>query len=157
MWSVLHLKSRQPGTAVIYDMDQSEGTYAAAEWLHERFARVIIVTPRDAIAEETSLVTRQGINRRLSVKGIEVLTLTEPRWGDDMENEQLEIMQVYTGERTILHGIAFAAYATPRAPDVTIVAPLQAAGIDIRLIGDCLAPRNVMSATAEGHAAGNAL
>jgi 2,4-dienoyl-CoA reductase-like NADH-dependent reductase (Old Yellow Enzyme family) len=66
MHSVLHLKTKQAGTAVIYDMDQSEGTYASAERLHGMFERVVIITPRDAIAEETSMVTHQAINRRLS-------------------------------------------------------------------------------------------
>ncbi len=160
MQSVLHIKSRQPGTAVIYDMDQSEGTYACAERLHQIFERVIIMTPRDAIAEETSMVTHQAINRRLSSKGITVITLCEPRWSDDshaIEDGNLEIAQVYTGEKTVIRNVAFFAYATPRAPDIALVAPLRAAGIDVRLIGDCMAPRNVMAATAEGHAAGHAI
>jgi dimethylglycine catabolism A len=157
MQDVLRSKGRQPGTALIYDTDQSEGTYAAAEALHERFARVIIVTPRDAIAEETAMVTHQGINRRLSAKGIEIMTLTEPRWSDDFENGHLELMQVYTGARTVIRDVAFFAWATPRAPDVPLAAPLQAAGVTVRLIGDCLTPHNAMSATADGHAAGHAV
>ena len=158
MQGVLHIKQRQPGTAVIYDMDQSEGTYASAEHLRQVFERVVIVTPRDAIAEETAMVTHQGINRRISATGIEVMTLAEPRWSDDdFENGNLEIRQVYTGEKTVLRNVAFFAYATPRAPDIALVAPLRAAGIDVRLIGDCLAPRNVMAATSEGHAAGHAV
>ncbi len=155
MQIVLHIKQRQPGTAVIYDMDQSEGTYASAELLQQLFERVVLVTPRDAIAEETAMVTHQGINRRFSAAGIEVMTLSEPRWSDDFEKGNLEIMQVYTGEQTLLRNVAFFAYSTPRAPDIALVAPLRAAGIGVRLIGDSLAPRNVMTATAEGHAAGH--
>jgi 2,4-dienoyl-CoA reductase-like NADH-dependent reductase (Old Yellow Enzyme family)/thioredoxin reductase len=160
MQSVRHLKVRQPGTAVIYDMDQSEGTYASAERLQQIFARVVIVTPRDAIAEETSMVTHQAINRRLSAKGIDVMTLSEPLWneeGNDIENGNLEIMQVYTREKTVLRNVVFFAYSTPRAPDISLVAPLRAAGIAVQLIGDCMAPRNVMAATSEGHAAGHAV
>ena len=55
---------RQRGAAVIFDMDHTEATYAAAELLHERFERVVVVTPRDAIAQATAMVTRQGILRR---------------------------------------------------------------------------------------------
>ena len=105
----------------------------------------------------TAMVTHQGINRRLSATGIEVMTLSEPRWSDDFENGNLEITQVYTGEKTVLRNVAFFAYSTPRAPDITLAAPLRAAGIEVRLIGDCLAPRNVMAATSEGHAAGHAV
>lgn len=157
MQSVLHLKQRQPGTAVIYDMDQSEGTYASAERLQQLFERVVIVTPRDAIAGETAMVTHQGINRRLSAAGIVVMTLSEPCWNDDFEKGNLEIVQVYRGEKTVLRNVVFFAYATPRAPDIALAAPLRAIGIAVRLIGDCLAPRNVMAATAEGHAAGHAV
>ena len=153
--AVLHIKTRQPGTAVIYDMDQSEGTYAGAEFLQRIFARVVIITPRDAIAEETSMVTHQAINRRLSAKGIDVMTLSEPLWTDDVENGNLEIVQVYTREKTVIRNVTFFTYSTPRAPDIALVAPLRAAGIDVRLTGDCMTPRNVMAATAEGHAAGH--
>ena len=157
MQALLHIKSRQAGTAVIYDMDQSEGTYASAERLQQLFERVIIVTPRDAIAEETAMVTHQGINRRFSAKGIAVMTLSEPRWSDDFENGNLQVAHVYTGKKTVIRDIAFFAYSTPRAPDIALAAPLRAAAIDVRLIGDCLAPRNVMAATSEGHAAGHAV
>jgi dimethylglycine catabolism A len=154
---VLPLKNKQPGTAVLYDMDLSEGTYAAAELLHQKFERVVIVTTRDAIADDTSMVTHQGINRRLSAKGIEVKLLSQPLWNDVVENGDLEIVQVYTGVKTVIEDVAFFAYSTPRAPDITLAAPLRAAGIDVRLIGDCAAPRTVMAATAEGHAAGHAV
>jgi hypothetical protein len=157
---VLHLKTRQPGTAVIYDMDQSEGTYAAAELLQRIFARVVIVTPRDAIAEETSMVTHQAINRRISSKGIDVMTLCEPRWRDDdtgIGEGNLEIVQVYTRLTTLIRNVAFFAYSTPRASDIALVTPLRAAGIEVQLIGDCMTPRNVMAATAEGHAAGHGI
>ncbi len=157
MQSVLHIKGRQPGTAIVYDMDLSEGTYAAAELLHQRFGRVVIVTTRDAIADDTAMVTHQGINRRLSAKGIAVMLLSQPLWNDAVEDGNLEIVQVYTGEKTVIRDVAFFAYSTPRAPDITLAAPLRAAGIDVRLIGDCLAPRTVMAATAEGHAAGHAV
>ena len=157
MPGVLHLTEKQPGAAIVYDMDLSEGTYASAERLQQIFERVVIVTARDAIADETSMVTHQGINRRLSAKGIEVMLLSQPRWSDAFENGDLEIVQVYTGEKTVIRNIAFFAYSTPRAPNITLAAPLRAAGIDVTLIGDCLAPRTVMAATAEGHAAGHAV
>ena len=120
-------------------------------------AHVVIVTSRDAIADETSMVTHQGINRRLSAQGIHVKLLSQPLWSDAFENGELEITQVYTGEKTVIRDVAFFAYSTPRAPAIALAAPLRAAGIDVQLIGDCLAPRTVMAATAEGHAAGHAV
>ncbi|MBT6274625.1 MAG: FAD-dependent oxidoreductase, partial [Chromatiales bacterium] len=157
MRNLAGLQRRQSGTAVIYDMDLSEGTYACAERLHEVFERVVIVTPRDAIAEDTSMVTRQGIQRRLSNNSTEVLTLHEPRWSDAMEQGTLQVVQVYTGSCREISGVSFVAYSTPRAPNIELAAPLRAAGVNVRLIGDCLAPRSVMAATSEGHAVGHAV
>jgi hypothetical protein len=149
------VRGRQPGAAVIFDMDQSEGTYAAAERLREIFDDTWIVTPRHSIADDTALVTRQGILRRLSRAGIRIAYLSEPRWTQRMESGVLELEQVYTGERTAVEGLAFLAYSTPRLPQRALLAPLRAAGIETHLVGDCLSARNVMAATAEGHAAGH--
>ena len=41
------------------------------------------------------------------------------------------------------------------ASDTALLEPLRAAGMAVQLVGDCVAPRNVMAATAEGHAAGH--
>jgi hypothetical protein len=62
----LGFTQRQAGTAVLYDMDATEGTYASAEFLRSRFDRVVIVTPRDRIAEDVPLVNRLGILRRFA-------------------------------------------------------------------------------------------
>jgi hypothetical protein len=53
--------------------------------------------------------------------------------------------------------VAFFAYSTPRAPRSELLAPLRAAGIAVHVVGDCRVARSVMAATAEGHAAGNAI
>ena len=65
MVEVLRHDTRQPGTAVLFDADHTEGAYAAAEALRARFERVVIVTPRDTIATDVQMVTRQGILRRM--------------------------------------------------------------------------------------------
>ena len=86
MAEMIHVTGCQPGAAVIFDMDHSEGTYAAAELLRSRFERVVIITPRDSIAHDTPLVTQQGILRRLHEKDIEIVTLGEPRWTEAFES-----------------------------------------------------------------------
>ena len=63
---VLRHEGHQAGTVVLFDADHTEATYAAAAALHARFDRVVIVTPRDTIATDVQLVTRQGILRRLA-------------------------------------------------------------------------------------------
>lgn len=157
MQGLIGLKARQPGTAVIYDMDHTEGTYASAERLAMIFERVVLVTPRNSIADDTSLVTRQGIHRRLSEKGIETVFLSEPVWGDAFERGELECRHVYSGRTSSIPDVAFLAYATPRARDDELWAPLRDAGIEVYRVGDCLSPRDLLAATSDGHSAGNAI
>ena len=157
MADLIGITAHQSGTAVIYDMDHTDGTYASAELLCALFDRVVLITPRDLIAQDTAMVTRQGILRRMHEKRIEMVLHAEPCWSDRFEDGQLEYANVYTGEREVIDEVAFFAYSTPRAPDVELIAPLRAAGIDVHVVGDCLTARGVMAATAEGHAAGNAI
>jgi 2,4-dienoyl-CoA reductase-like NADH-dependent reductase (Old Yellow Enzyme family) len=155
---ILRRKQRQQGTAVILDMDHTEGTYAAADLLKAVFDRVVLMTPRESVAWDVPLVTRQGILRRIHRNGIELLVSSEPRWTEAFEQEgRLEWANVFTGAGGGIDDVAFFAYATPRAPDVALVEPLRAAGLAVHLVGDCRSARGLMAATAEGHAVGNAL
>jgi 2,4-dienoyl-CoA reductase-like NADH-dependent reductase (Old Yellow Enzyme family) len=157
MQSLLHVRERQPGTAVVYDMDHTESTYAVVERLAALFERVVILTPRDCIASETSLVTRQGITRRLSIAGVHWIVLVEPIWNEKFEDGQLEYANIYSGRRGLVSNIAFLAYSTPRARNDAMAAELRAAGIEVHCVGDCLSPQEMLGATASGHEVGNRL
>ncbi|MCC7348544.1 MAG: NAD(P)-binding protein, partial [Variibacter sp.] len=157
MAQALRYRQRQRGTAVIFDMDHGEATYGAAEMLHALFDRVVVVTPRESVAQETPLVVRQGILRRLARKRIDLRVLCEPRWSDAVENGALELVDVYTGELAVIPDVAFFAFSTPRASDDALAQPLRAAGVPVRAVGDAFSARNLMAATAEGHAAGLAV
>ena len=157
MAGMLDITARQSGTAVVFDMDHTDGTYAAAEFLRARFDRVVLITPRDGIAQDVAMVTRQGILRRLHEQRIEMVLHAEPSGLDDLENGKLSYANIYTGDRTEISDVAFFAYSTPRAPRVELVELLRAAGLALHVVGDCRVARSVMAATAEGHAAGNAI
>jgi len=150
-------RTHQQGTAVIYDKDHTEGTYASAELLREIFDRVVLITPRESVAHDVALVSRQGIVRRLHERSIEMIVYAEPRITARFEDGVLEYANIYTGRGSAIENLAFLAYATPRAPDDTLAAPLRAAGLDVRLIGDCVNARGILAATGEGHAVGNAI
>jgi hypothetical protein len=150
-------RARQAGTAVIFDMDHTEGTYAAAEFFRGLFERVVIVTPRNSIADLASLVARQGIERRLAEKGIDLLFLSEPRWGADIEDGRLHCVNVYSGRRTLIDEVSMLTYSSPRAAEDALAATLRKSVGDVWLVGDCRSPRDLLAATADGHAAGNAI
>jgi 2,4-dienoyl-CoA reductase-like NADH-dependent reductase (Old Yellow Enzyme family) len=157
MAALLPVRARQGGTAVVYDMDHTEGTYAAVERLHALFDRVVVVTPRDSIAQEVPLVKRQGIWRRLHGLRTRIHVLSELRLGAAFEDGALEAVDVYNGDSAVIDEVAFLAYATPRAPRQDLLAPLEAAGVPVHVIGDCLNARNVLAATREGDAAGRTI
>jgi 2,4-dienoyl-CoA reductase-like NADH-dependent reductase (Old Yellow Enzyme family) len=157
MPDILRHAGRMDGTAVLFDADHTESTYACAEALRERFSRVVIVTPRDTIATDVQMVTRQGILRRMAEQRIEVVTLCEPRWSDDVAEGRLELVNVYNGDVTVIEDLALLTYATPRAPDDELRSPLEAAGIEVITVGDARAPQEMLFATASGHRAGETI
>jgi dimethylglycine catabolism A len=157
MIEVLRHDGRQPGAAVLFDTDHTEGTYAAAEALRARFERVVIVTPRDTIAADVPLVMRQGILRRMAEQRIEVVALAEPRWSDACVDGRLDLVNVYNGDVRVIDDVALLTYATPRIPDDALVVPLREAGIPVIPVGDARAPQEMLFATASGHAAGEAV
>lgn len=155
---LLRHHERQRGTAVVFDMDHTEGTYAVVEVMHTLFDRVVVLTPRAMIAEDVALVTRQGIQRRLHSKGVLVVPFAEPHWSDTMENQgQLEVRHVLGGMHAPIDDVALLTYSTPRAPDNRLYEALRAASVPTRKVGDCSVAAAVQAATASGHAAGNAV
>ena len=89
--------------------------------------------------------------------GIEVLPLTEPSPDSSLEEGLVRARNVYTGVTTEIAEVVLLTYSTPRVPDDALAAPLRAAGVEVHLVGDCYAPRTVMSATSDGHAKGHEL
>jgi hypothetical protein len=118
---------------------------------------VVIVTPRDTIATDVQMVTRQGILRRMAEQRIEVIALSEPRWSHACAEGLIEIVNVYSGDVRLIEELALLTYATPRIPDDDLAAPLRAAGITVVAVGDARAPQEMLFATASGHAAGDAV
>ncbi len=154
MAEVLRHDRPMAGTAILYDTDHTEAAYAAAEALNARFARTVIVTPRDTIATDVPMVTRQGILRRMAEQRIEITTLAEPRWSDAIAEGRLDLVNIYTGDVSVIEELALLTYATPRVPNDALMAPLQDAGIEVVTVGDARAPQEMLFATASGHAAG---
>lgn len=155
MTGLLGVSSKQPGTAVIFDMDHTEGTYAMAERLYELFEHVVILTPRHSLADDMAVVTRQGVLRRLYTKKIEIHLLALPVWTHEVENGILTWEHVITHERHQINNVALITYSTPRSRNDELAEPLRKLGIDVVLIGDCKSPRDMIAATSDGHLAGH--
>lgn len=148
---------RQPGTALLFDADGTAGTYAAAELMTQVFDRVVLATPRHQIAGDEALVVQQGIYRRMTMLDVQIVPLVEPSGSSALDDGMVTLVNVYSGRTTDISDVALFTYSTSRRPDDALAAPLIARGLETRLIGDCYAPRDLLIATAEGHAAGNSL
>jgi 2,4-dienoyl-CoA reductase-like NADH-dependent reductase (Old Yellow Enzyme family) len=155
MADLLQFTRRQGGAAVIFDKDATEGTYASAELLRRLFDRVIIVTPRDRIAEDVPLVNRLGILRRFAHLGIESMTLGRIDASSALEEGVVRVANIYTGALTDIPDVVLLTYATPRAPDQGEIERFAVVAGEIHVIGDAYAPGTTMAATAHGHRIGN--
>ncbi|WP_298669763.1 FAD-dependent oxidoreductase [uncultured Sphingomonas sp.] len=145
--------ARNPGNAVIWDEDHGAFTYDAAEFLADRFDQVTILTPRDRIASDESLVVRQGVYHRLYRKGVKIITSVRPLPMPKIEEGEIAYANIFSGAQQALRDVSFFTYATARVPDDALAPALRAAGVEVRVIGDCKAPRIALTATAEGYRA----
>jgi 2,4-dienoyl-CoA reductase-like NADH-dependent reductase (Old Yellow Enzyme family) len=155
MAELLGFTERQAGTAVLFDMDATEGTYASAEYLRGLFDRVVIVTPRDRIAEDVPLVNRLGIVRRCAQAGIDVMTLARIDAGSALEDGVVGIRNIYTGALEEISDVVLLTYATPRAPNLAAIEAFASIAAEFHVVGDAYVPGSTMAATAQGHRVGN--
>jgi hypothetical protein len=150
------LRAPPPGgrVAVLYDHDHTAATYAAAEWLAARYERLVLVTPREGIAQDVPLLSAQGIHRRLARLGVEIRPYRVPlRQGPG----EVVLRHLLTEAEEVVRDVDLFTWSTPRVPRQNLLAPLQQAGLRVRLVGDALAPRLMLSAIREGAEAGAAL
>lgn len=149
---------RQGGTALVWDLDPVYATYAVALRLAALFDKVVLVTPREQVAGDCSLVTRQGVLRRLHEAGVEVQALTQLRWDDGFADDaSLPCESVFGGNPRRIGDLALVTYATPRLPDTELLDALRATGRPVHRVGDCLAPGDALSATGQGFSLGSTI
>jgi len=152
---LLERPSKQPGCAVVLDQDHTKMTYAATEWLAERFDKTYIITPRDRIASDEALVNRQGIYARLYKKKVELLTSSDLGKNSELEEGKICAINIYNEEEIIINNVSLLTFSTPRQPNLKIVHEMIETGIDMHIIGDANTPGNVSHATSAGNRIGN--
>ena len=146
------------GTAVLWDQDHTYATYAAAELLAQRFSRLAVVTPRERLASDVGLVTRQGIYRRLyGMPNVEVILLSDIDAGSVLDEGRVTCRNVLNGRLTEIDDLALLTWSGSRTPNDELAAPLRAADLEVVSVGDCDMPRTLLAATSDGHALGRSL
>jgi hypothetical protein len=153
-WDGYLTNARRGGAAVLFDMDHSAATYAVADAVADRYAKLVLLTPREQIARNVNYCSAIGIHRRLYQADAEIITAGEPV---ALQNGVLTWRNVFTGRARTIANVSLFLWSTPRIADDALVQPLQRAGVETRLVGDCLAPRNLLCAIHEGEAAALAI
>ena len=148
---------RSPGRAVLVDHDHTEMTYAIALQMATRFDQITLVTSRERIANDVSLINRQNILQRLFDQDIELICHVEPDSLDGLEEGQLIMKNVYNDRISELSDVVTVVHASSRVPNQHVLTPLRANGLEVIPIGDCRAPRSLMAATHEGYQVANTL
>jgi 2,4-dienoyl-CoA reductase-like NADH-dependent reductase (Old Yellow Enzyme family)/thioredoxin reductase len=136
--------------AVLFDMDHSAGTYAAAVALAQASRRLVLLTPRTQIARQVNFCSAIGVHRRLYALDVEIIVAAEPVSRHD---GALTWRNVFTGRTQDISDVDVFVWSTPRIADDALGQELRRASLDVRLVGDCMAPRNLICAIHEGEAA----
>lgn len=145
------------GRAVLIDQDHTEMTYAVAELLAKRFEAVTIVTARERIAHDVSLINRQGIYQRMHYLGVELKLNCELKSLDSLEDGVLQLHNVYNGEIEEIDDFSVIIHASSRVPNDQLLKPLRDRGIQVIPIGDCHAPRSLLATTREAYQVASAV
>ena len=135
-------------------MDHSAATYAVADALARDYRQLVLLTPRQQIARNVNYCSTIGVHRRLYEADAEIVLSAEPV---SLRDGVLTWRNVFTGQTRDIEDVAMFVWSTPRIADDAIAKQLQDAGVELRLIGDCMAPRNLLCAIHEGEAAALAL
>jgi 2,4-dienoyl-CoA reductase-like NADH-dependent reductase (Old Yellow Enzyme family) len=149
-WDGYRRGDQLDGTAVLFDMDHGAATYAVADALAARCRKLVLITPRTQIARNVNYCSAIGIHRRLYQADADIVVAAEPV---ALRDGVLTWRNVFTGRTREIANVGLFLFATPRIADDALAEPLRRAGVETRLVGDCLAPRDLLCAIHEGEAA----
>jgi 2,4-dienoyl-CoA reductase-like NADH-dependent reductase (Old Yellow Enzyme family) len=153
-WNGYLTDARYDGTAVLFDMDHTAATYAVADALTNRYQKLVLLTPRTQIARNVNYCSAIGIHRRLYHADAEIIVAAEPA---ALQGGSLAWRNVFTGRVREIPNVSLFLWSTPRIANDGLALPLRQAGVDTHLVGDCVAPRNLLCAIHEGEAAAMAI
>ena len=122
--------------------------------LADRYEKLVLLTPRTQIARNVNYCSAIGIHRRLYQADAEIIVAAEPV---SFRGGVLTWRNVFTGRVRDIPNVGLFLWSTPRIANDALAEPLRQAGVDTRLVGDCVAPRNLICAIHEGEAAATAI
>ena len=154
-WDVL--KGRMPDgkNFIVVDGDnENHVAIGAAECLADSEKRVEIITELTHLCSDQHITTLTAIHQRFFEKKIKITPHTGLR---RIEKERVVLFNVYTGEEEIREEIDGVVLALGREAEDQLYWALKGKVENLYRIGDCLAPRSLLSAISEGTRTGRIL
>jgi mycofactocin system FadH/OYE family oxidoreductase 2 len=133
--------------AVVWDEGGGQAALSAAEALAQNGVQVTIVTPGFAVGEDVNVTVRIPLYERLlSVGAVFLPNSRVVAVGDST----VIVRNLYSGTEEAMTGVGLLVAWHGGQADDGLVAQLRGVGISAQAVGDCVAPRRVDIAMAEG-------
>lgn len=138
----------------VVDLNGTWAAIATIEHLADLGKKVVVFVPAASFSWRTTVYSTLATMKRLREKGVRIALMRRVR---DWAQGILVVEDTSTGDIEELRGFDSVVVSQwPRAEDA-LRGPLRRMGIEVRSVGDCLAPRSAMEAVFEGQEAARAI
>ena len=134
-------------SSLVWDRAGGGAAVSAAEHLAVAGCRVVLVTPSMAVADDVDLTNRVPLNRRLHEHAVTMLPDSDVV---RVDADGVVVTNVYTGRETAIPGIERVVVCDAAEARDEIADALREKGLRVLTAGDCVSPREVDVAMAEG-------
>ncbi len=139
---------------LIVDVDGHLRGCGTADMLAGEGKHVRIASEQIYVGANIDLKTLYPLYRRLYEQRVEMLPLT--RWVGWDDGKPV-VADIFTGNRRRLADVDSVVWSSPGAAEASLAAPLREAGLEVHLVGDCIAPRRLESAILEAQSVARSL
>ena len=133
--------------SLVWDRAGGGAVVSAAEHLAVAGCRVVLVTPSMAVADDVDITNRVPLYRRLYEHGVTMLPNSEVA---RVDASGVVVTNVYTGRETTIPGIGRVVVGDAAEAHDELADTLREKGLRVLTAGDCVSPREVDVAMAEG-------
>ena len=133
--------------SLVWDRAGGGAAVSAAERLAQAGCRVVLVTPSMAVADDVDITNRVPLYRRLYEHGVTMLPDSEVV---RVDAQGVVVTNVYTDRETTIPGIERVVVADAAEACDELADALREEGLRVLAAGDCVSPREVDVAMAEG-------
>ena len=133
--------------SLVWDRAGGGAAVSAAEHLAVAGCRVTLVTPSMAVADDVDITNRVPLYRRLYEHGVTMLPSSDVA---RVDAQGVVVTNVYTGRETRVSGIELVVVCDAAQAHDELADALREEGLRVLTAGDCVSPREVDVAMAEG-------